>query len=107
VSIKNLKRNLDSNLESAAPALTASLRKEAANRGWPDDVSQALSVVVKQGVFAVDYPEEFKEKIETLEYGSGMQAPAAAIRSFQYQMENFAAPIYETHPEEMLKEVNL
>lgn len=107
MSIKNLKRNLDSNLESAAPALTASLRKEAANRGWPDEVSQALSVVVKQGVFTVDYPAEFQQKIEDLEYGSGAQAPAAAIRSFQYQMEDFATKIYETHPEDMLEEVNL
>ena len=55
----------------------------------------------------VDMKNLNKEKIENLEYGSGMQAPAAAIRSFQYQMENFAAPIYENHPEEMLKEVKL
>jgi hypothetical protein len=107
VSIKNLKSNLDSNLQSAAPALTVSLRKQAASRGWPDELTQSLSVVVKQGVFAVDYPAELKEKIEDLEYGTGMQAPASAIRSFQYQLEDFATQIYETHPEDMLEEVNL
>ena len=107
MSIKNLKRNLDSNLESAAPALTATLRKEAAKRGWPDDVSQALSVVVKQGVFAVDYPSEFKQKIEKLEYGSGPQGPAPAIRHFEYQLEDFAKKIYETYSEDMAEEVNL
>jgi len=62
--------------------LSEKLQTYAFTRGWPTEVAQSLSIINEEGTYTVSYPNEMKDKILDLEYGTLFTPPHAVIRDF-------------------------
>lgn len=71
-------------LSAIVDPLTLDLRKKAKDAGWPANLVNKLTVVSEKGAIFIDYPEEYKQKIEDLEFGTGKNLPNSVIRPFIY-----------------------
>lgn len=91
----NLSENPDDFVGNVVNALTSSLtvelRKKADTAGWPSHLTSSLNVVGEDGVIFVSYPEEFKNDIEDLEFGTMNTPPVSVIRPFIYQASSEVA----------------
>jgi hypothetical protein len=75
--------NLASDIaNSVVHELTVSLHDMARSANWPGDLINSLEVINDNGFIYVSYPNQFKERIENLEYGNRNDAPNAVIRPF-------------------------
>lgn len=70
---------IDKGAEATLQARIEKLRKHAASYGWPSDITDQLKFS-KGGT--ISYPEDIKEAVLTLEYGTQDVPPAPAIRTF-------------------------
>lgn len=66
----------------SADKLTPVLRNMAIAANWPSDIVLSLTVKAQDGSLVIDYPAEFEDRINDLEYGQRDQAPNAVLRSF-------------------------
>jgi hypothetical protein len=73
---------LSSSLKKLTKTLTADIRKDALIAGWPVALADSLSVKIERNSLSVEYPEDFSQKIEDLEYGDGMSTPRPVLRRF-------------------------
>ena len=73
---------LNQGLASIEKSLTADLRKDAVNAGWPAKIARSLTVTISDGNIVVLYPEEFDDAVGDLEYGGSNSAPSAVFRMF-------------------------
>lgn len=77
---------LDAALSRAGTAtarkMTADLRRRAYEAGWPSEAGRSLEVRHDQGHFEVAFPEQARELVETLEYGTQEKPPTAVLRKF-------------------------
>lgn len=62
--------------------LTLELRAMANGANWPAHLIASLEVGYDEGDLVINYPEEFKEEIENLEYGDINSLPNAVLRPF-------------------------
>jgi hypothetical protein len=71
-------------VSSEAAPLTADLRKLALNSGWPAKLAEALTLVTNgDNELSIEYPDNLKQAIEDMEYGSAAGSfPNAIIRKF-------------------------
>lgn len=60
---------------------TERLRKNAKEAGWPKEIADQISVVPSGKGHTVHYPEEIKNDVLTLEYGTSNVPPSPVIRS--------------------------
>jgi hypothetical protein len=75
--------NLASNIaESVTHELTMSLHETARAANWPGELINALEVINDNGSVYVSYPDQLKQRIEDLEYGSTNESPNSVIRPF-------------------------
>lgn len=83
------KNDLDAVVSDAAfhliPELTAELKASAKSYGWPDAVVNALLITFDGENLLVDYPKNLDKIVDNLRYGTGDEAPKAAIQSFIYR----------------------
>ena len=75
--------NLASDIaESVTHELTMSLHETARAANWPGELINALEVINDNGSIYVSYPDQLKQRIEDLEYGSSKESPNSVIRPF-------------------------
>lgn len=67
--------------------LTAALRREAWESGWPASAARNLWVKHEDGEYQVFYPGHAKDHIESFEYGGHDSVPNPAIRSFMNRLD--------------------
>lgn len=83
------KNDLDAVVSDAAyylvPQLTEELRAAAKNSGWPTSVIESLTVTFDGSNIIVDYPKQFSQLVDNLEYGNESNLPNSVIRSFIYR----------------------
>jgi hypothetical protein len=79
---KELNNSLDTSLKSLEPDLTVSLRKEAIDKGWPEELASYLNVRIKDKAILVSYEDAVADQIEDLEYGSKIEGPKPVLRFF-------------------------
>jgi hypothetical protein len=79
--------------------LTAALRREAFQAGWPASAARHLWVNHEEGEFGVHYPEHAADHIESHEYGTTGRPALPAIRQFMNRLEqhdhHLDADLYE------------
>lgn len=80
----------------AAERLTPEFRQLALNAGWPAGVVLQMTVEAFEGALYVDYPEELKDEVEDLEYGTPKSAPNAVIRPFMARYEDNIGDIFSS-----------
>lgn len=68
---------------SAANSLTQHLRGLAAKQGWHPRLANSLSVNFDGKGFKVSYPDEVRDDVHRLEYGTETTRPTAVIRKFK------------------------
>lgn len=73
--------------KDTAVVMTAQLRKECVASGWSPSLANRLSVRYVNNEFKVNIPEDIKEEISNLEYGTPNTQPTAAIRRFANRPE--------------------
>lgn len=90
MSLKNANSILQDASEQIITQLTPKLRNMASDAGWPSEIVESLSLVYSGGSIVVDYPKEFSQKIEDLEYGYADAPPNSVIRTFSLRYESEA-----------------
>lgn len=70
-----------------ARLLSAHLRAEAQNSGWPEHITQNLHVRYSDGEFNVYGHKSHSADIHDLEYGTPTMQPTAALRRFANRTE--------------------
>lgn len=70
-----------------AVVMTAQLRQECVASGWSAALANKLKVRYVGGEFKVIIPEDIKDEINNLEYGTPATQPTAAIRRFSNRLE--------------------
>jgi hypothetical protein len=83
-------------LQKAAERLTPEFRDLALAAGWPSNIVFQISVEFFEGALYIDYPEELKEEVEDLEYGTPKSAPNAVIRPFMARYEDNIGDIFSS-----------
>lgn len=73
--------------------LTTELKALAATQGWPEHLTDVLSVRVTGKVIDVHYPESLSDEVELAEYGNQDRPPASVIRHFKRHLERKAMDI--------------
>lgn len=73
--------------------LTLELKTLAANQGWPDHLTDVLSVRTSGKVIDIHYPESLADEIENIEYGHQDRPPSSVIRVFKRHLEKKAMDI--------------
>lgn len=76
----------------AAMPLTKSLQEMALTSGWPQEVSAAISVVVKNGDLDIKVEEKFQDTVDRLEYGTYDHVPNPVIRKFKAALPALLEP---------------
>ena len=70
-------------VSSEEAPLTQDLRKLALNSGWPARLAEALTLVTKEdNELIIEYPDNLKQAIEDMEYGTPATFPNAVLRKF-------------------------
>lgn len=67
--------------------MTAAVRRDAFNSGWPSHVVRRLKVVHNDGQFSVTYPESLEAHVSALEYGTSSTSPSPVIRRFNNRLD--------------------
>lgn len=83
----------------SADRLTSVLRNMAIAADWPSDIVFNLTVKAQDGSLVIDYPEEFEDRINDLEYGQRDQAPNAVLRAFSSR--------FASHLEEIMSDTTV
>lgn len=73
--------------------LTLELKALAADQGWPEHLTDVLSIKVLGNKVDVHYPESLADEIELVEYGNQNLPPSSVIRSFKRKLEKKAMDI--------------
>lgn len=73
--------------------LTTELKVVASAQGWPEHLTDVLSIRVTGKAIDVHYPESLSDEIELLEYGNQNQPPSSVIRHFKRNLERKATDI--------------
>jgi hypothetical protein len=81
---------LDKALDTVSTSLKGIWDNAAKKQGWSPKIANSVNVGVNHDSIHMSYPENMKDKINTLEYGdlATKTPPAAAIRSFEKEAEN-------------------
>lgn len=77
-AVAQIIKALNTSATDVSHDLTRGLRSTAVRSGWPDEVAQGLSVVVKDGQFHIHYPETLASQVEVLEHGD-QETPANPV----------------------------
>jgi len=85
ISFENRLHNASRN---AAQVLTRDLRDYLVSLGWPPQAASAVSIDYEMNDFKVDISGTYADDAKTLEYGSQVMRPTAAIRKFFNRGEN-------------------
>jgi hypothetical protein len=66
-------------MTSAVSNIQMAMRNKAISAGWPEHLANSLSLDEKG---KISYPEDYKQHIEDLEYGTQLQPANSVIRLF-------------------------
>lgn len=87
--------NAELAMHKHAKRLSATLRRQAYQAGWPSSVARFLQVSYVNGIFAVGYPKQAAKEIEDLEYGTQDNPPSPVILRFMNRIDEYSAPLDE------------
>lgn len=73
--------------------LTLELKAMAEAQGWPDHLTDVISVKVLGNKIDVHYPESLSDEVELVEYGYQDRPPQSVIRVFKRNLEKKAMDI--------------
>jgi hypothetical protein len=59
----------------AAKLMTAQMRKEATDSGWPSNIVNAISVKYTNNGFDFNVPKKYQESVDNLQYGNSTNQP--------------------------------
>lgn len=76
------------------PTLTDYLRTTAETAGWPENVIRALSVEFDGNNVYVDYPDNFANIIDDLEYGKPYGLPNPVIYPFIMRSMPYVSDVF-------------
>lgn len=79
---KFISKHIVQGQHKAAKKLTAQLRRNAYESGWPTSASRHLTVFPKDTGYAVKYPNSHANAIEDAEYGTESTPPNPVVRQF-------------------------
>jgi hypothetical protein len=96
-----------SKLKGTDPELTKLIRSDASLAGWPKKIISKLSVSITNSKVVVNYPNEFSDEIEDLEYGSKNSSPLPVFRRFESKHGDVISQRIETVSVNYLVEQNL
>ncbi len=74
--------------KKAASEYTPKLRDYAASYGWPKDVSDNLKLTQSGTGHTVSYPQNIREQVLTLEYGTESVPPSPVMRTFMSKLDS-------------------
>ena len=69
------KKALTASGSDTAKMMTAQLRKEAADSGWPSDIVNGIKVRFTNNGFKFDVPPKYKKSVDDLQYGTSENQP--------------------------------
>lgn len=107
MSVSASNKATEKEAEALAQDLTVELRRKATDAGWPSSVIIVLSVIFKDGLLVIDYPESMVNKIEDLEYGSESTPPNSVLRAFQNRIGETLKEFYEKQADKIMSEMEL
>lgn len=68
--------------EGLEAGYTEQLQAAATAAEWPIIVVTQLSIGIRDGRWAIDYPDSIREQVELLEYGTQVTPPNPVLRDF-------------------------
>lgn len=86
--MNELKDNIYNTVSNRLVPLSGELRSSAASAGWPANIAQFMTVEMKNNSIEITYPDEFRDVIHELEYGTETRRPTAVIRRFMNRMDS-------------------
>lgn len=89
MNVDHLSHALDQAGSRTAKKMTAALRRQAFEAGWPRAAGRRLRVEHNQGEFSIVFPEEAQELVHDYEFGTQDRPPTAVLRKFSSRFSHF------------------
>jgi hypothetical protein len=79
----------------AIPSLNKLLKSTALSAGWPKNLVDNLTVAFDGKALYVNYPEQYAQQVEDLEYGAVGSLPNPAIRPFINRSDSVLKTVFQ------------
>lgn len=92
---------------SSTERLTRSLRDAAYKAGWPSDIIVSLNIRSSGSKLYLDFPQNFANRIDDLEYGSPTTAPNPVLRKFMSTINDEMGEILSETAASMIQDLGV
>lgn len=96
-----------SKLKGTDAELTSLVRVDANSAGWPKKIASKLVVSITNSKVVINYPIEFTDEVDELEYGNRAKSPQPVFRRFEARHGDVIAQKIETMSVNFLVEQNI
>jgi hypothetical protein len=97
----------NSKLKGTDAELTNLVRVDANSAGWPKKIASKLVVSFSNSKLIINYPSEFAEEVDNLEYGTRVSSPQPVFRRFESKHGDVISGKIETISVNYLVEQNI
>jgi len=94
-------------LKGTDAELTSLVRVDANSAGWPKKIASKLVVSITNSKVVINYPIEFADEVDELEYGNRAKAPQPVFRRFETKHGDVISQRLETISVNYLVEQNI